>query len=176
MRRCATATVTLRLLAALALICAVVGCGGGSPADRRPPSTPPAATTPVSPAAPTTPPVGTARYTRALERYCARTTRALQRLGRSIPSRRDPAAPIAELAATFRVGVERLGRLTPPVRVRAEHLLIVAQGREAADRLDTGAQLARSGDADAATAALFDLQDLLPQLPAALRRAAPACA
>ena len=117
----------------------------------------------------------TAAYVRALDRYCRATTRALRRFARTRPSRRDPAGPVAALAADVRGQVERLGRLSPPAALRAQHFLVLAQGREAADRLDTGAELARGGDADGATAALLDLQGLLPRLPAALTRAAPAC-
>jgi hypothetical protein len=163
------------VLAAAALL-ATAGCGGGTPAPSGTEPAPAVTAAPAPPPPPTTPAVGTRRYTAALETYCAGTNAALKRLAGSTPSRRDPAAPVAALARAVRAGVERLARLTPPAGARTAHLLVLAQGREAANRLDAGAQLARQGDADAATAALLDLQDLLPRLPAALRRAAPACA
>ncbi len=158
---------------------ALAGCGGGAARDRAAPRSaradPGLTARPATPPPPTTPAVTPGRYIRALDAYCAQTTRALRRLAGSQASRRDPAAPVAALARDLRSGVERLGRLTPPASLRGQHQLVIAQGREAADRLDTGAQLARAGDTDAATAALLDLQDLLPRLPASLSGAAPAC-
>ena len=166
-----------RLAIALALVLALAGCGGGGDRAASDEAAIPSLTaTPATPPPPRTPAVTTRAYVRALDGYCAHTTAALRRLSRSHATKRDPAAPVAALAGSIRAGVERLGRLTPPAREREEHLLVLAQGREAADRLDTGVQLARGGEPEAATSALLDLQDLLPRLPGPLRRAAPACA
>lgn len=175
-----------RRLALLLVLATLAGCGGSgagdgvlaSEADPPPEPPAPAYTRPnrPSPAPPSTPAVSRARYERALQAYCSTTTRALEALLRSAEDEEDPVRPIEVLARRYRRGLERLGRLTPPAAYRPDHLLALAGGRETADRLDDGVRLGREGDTDAATSALGELSGLLPTLPPALLRAAPACA
>lgn len=179
----------IRRASGLALAClAVGGCGGGASSKDGEPQAeltpaPAPATTPTRPNAPTpppptTPPVPRATYLDALDAYCATTVRAVERLGRTETDRGDPVAPIATFARRYRVGLERLGRLTPPTALRRLHLLTLAQARESADRIDDGVRFGRAGDIDAATSALGLLSGLLPDagdLPRAVRRGAPAC-
>lgn len=177
---------SIRRASGLALACLAVGsCGGRggesqaevAPEPPAPTITPPRPNAPA-PTRPTTPPVARATYLDALDAYCATTVRAVERLARTEADRGDPVKPIAVFARRYRVGLERLGRITPPTALRRIHLLTLAQARESADRIDDGVRFGRAGDVDAATSALGLLAGLLPDardLPRAVRRGAPAC-
>lgn len=178
----------MRDRALLLLVSALLltGCGGGSEgggifaSGSEPPPEPPAPayTRPnrPSPPPPTSAAVSRSAYGRALQRYCTTTTRAIDRFLATGEAARDPVRPLEVLAARYRAGLERLGRVTPPGVYRPEHLLALAGGRETADRLDDGVRLGREGDIGAATDSLAELSGVLPTLNPELLRAAPACA
>lgn len=158
----------LPLLAGVAL----TGCGGGSD-PARPAPAPPAQTTPPPPGGA---PASTARYARALDRYCAATVGAVDALAASKEDKADPVAPVAAFARSYRAGLERFARVKPPAALCTFHLFTLATSRESANRIDDGVRLGRGGDTDAATTALGEVSGLLPaSVPAAVRRRTPHC-
>ncbi len=91
------------------------------------------------------------------------------------PKDPDAVRLIEDLTTRYRRAIGRLGDVVPPDRYRALHLQTLAEGREAADRLDVAAQRARADDFDAATQAVSDLGGLIPTLPEDVLSRTPSC-